>query len=128
LKSALIAKGLTVFDPAKLKRLDPGGIVLTREDCAWGHELVKLAKQLEQRSRNLDLSKELIPVGFITMKEPMTLEDGLQVFDPFFTELRYPQQMNKVDGIGFEHRQLLEILVKELRHARFEWNQSQQLP
>jgi hypothetical protein len=124
LKSALITKGLTIFNPNKLKELDPG-INLAKERCAWGHNLVKLAKQLEQRTPAFDLAKALPPIGFLTIQEPMTLERGLLEFDPFFTELRYPQQMDKIDGIGFEHRHLLEILVKELRHARFEWNQSQ---
>ena len=121
LKSALIVKGCTVFDPAKLKKLDPT-ITLAPGDCAWGHELVKLATQLKQRSPDFDLAKQLTPIGLIAIEEPITLEYGLRIFDPFFTELRYPQQMDRINGIGFEHCLLLELLVNELRQARFEWN------
>src|SRR5579872_3616062 len=112
LKSALIVKGCIVFDPAKLKKLDPS-IPLAARDCAWGHELAKLAKQLHERSPNLDLSKQLPRAGLIGIDEPITLEQGLSIFDPFFSELRYPQKMDRIEGIGFEHCRLLEVLVRE---------------
>jgi hypothetical protein len=56
------------------------------------------------------------------MEEPMTIKEGLAVFDPFFTELRYPQEMKNCDGLGEDHKYLLDALVAELRHARFQWN------
>jgi hypothetical protein len=46
----------------------------------------------------------------------------LAIFDPFFTELRYPGEMKLCDGIGEEHLFLLHALVMEMRHARFQWN------
>jgi len=122
LKSALIVNGMTVFDSKKIKLLD-AGIILAEADCVWGHELIKLAEELARRNPDFDLSRQMDLVGYLTMKEPMTIREGLEVFEPFFSELRYPQAMNKVDGIGFEHEFLLDQLVGELRHARFKWNQ-----
>jgi hypothetical protein len=87
-----------------------------------GHGLVELAK-LGRRSSTFDLSGQMDIVGYLTMKEPMTIEEGLSIFDPFFSELRYPQEMKNMDGIGEEHKDLLDSLVSELRHARFKWNQ-----
>jgi hypothetical protein len=122
LKSALIANGMTVFDPNKIKLLETG-VNLTAGDCAWGHGLINLAKKLEERSPNFDLSKEMNFVG-VVLKTPMTIEEGLQIFEPFFSELRYPQEMNKVSGLGYDEKLLLDALVIELRHARFHWNHS----
>jgi hypothetical protein len=68
------------------------------------------------------LSKEMKFVGYVVLKEPMTIEEGLNIFDPFFSELRYPQEMTAVDNLGREHERLLSSLVSELRHARFQWN------
>jgi hypothetical protein len=45
LKAALIRQGMTVFDPNKIRKLDPG-IALIPADCAWGHGLLKLAQEL----------------------------------------------------------------------------------
>jgi hypothetical protein len=122
LKSALVVNGLTIFDPKKVKLLDPQ-VNLVAADCAWGHDLVELAKRLAQRSGTFDPSRQMGIVGYLAMKEPMTIEEGLSIFDPFFRELRYPQEINKVDGIGEEHKRLLDSLVSELRHARLKWNQ-----
>jgi hypothetical protein len=62
-------------------------------------------------------------VGYVTLKEPMTVREGLSLFNPFFSELRYPRELEKVGGLGGEHKELLDGLVAELRHARFSWNQ-----
>jgi len=122
LKSALIANGMAVFDPKKIKRLD-AGTNLAADDCVWGHNLVELAKVLEKRRPEFRLSDQMPVVGYVVMKEPMTVEEGLSIFDPFFAELRYPREMKKVQGLGGEHKILLDSLVRELRHARFQWNQ-----
>jgi hypothetical protein len=123
LKSALIANGMTVFDPKKIKLLDPG-VNLTKDFCAWGHKLIELANQLEKLSPNFNLSNKMDFVGYVVLKEPMTIAEGLQIFEPFFSELRYPQEMMKVAGLGYEEKLLLDALVTELRHARFHWNRS----
>jgi HEPN domain-containing protein len=123
LKSALITTGMTVFDPKRVQSLDPR-TDLGPDDCVWGHELMKLAIVLEKRRPEFRLSKQMDLIGYVVMKEPMTVEEGLKIFDPFFSELRYPQEMKEVEGLGGEHKLLLDSLVRELRHARFQWNQS----
>jgi hypothetical protein len=121
LKSALIANGLTVVDPKVVERLED--TKLTKDDCAWGHDLVKLARILASRRPEFDLSKKMKLVGYVVLKEPMAVEEGLSIFDPFFSELRYPQEMKTVDGPGGEHELLLDSLVGELRQARFQWKE-----
>jgi hypothetical protein len=123
LKSALIACGMTVFDPEKVKSLDAGS-GLGKKDCVWGHQLIDLAKELARRNPNFDLSKQMKRVGYVVLQEPMTIEEGLKIFEPFFSELRYPQEMKQVSDLGADHELLLDQLVGELRHARFHWNQS----
>ena len=54
----------------------------------------------------------------VTIQEPIIVEQGLAIFDPFFTELRYPQEMKLLSGLGPEHRVLLGALINVLRHAR----------
>jgi len=62
------------------------------------------------------MSARLPFMGIITIQEPITVEQGLAIFDPFFTELRYPQEMKLMSGLGPEHRVLLDELVKVLQH------------
>jgi hypothetical protein len=112
LKTALIRAGMTVFDPSKLKRLDPA-MTLTEADCAWGHQLVALAKLLTSKRPDFDLTKHLYFVAF-PREMPMKIEAGLAVFDPFFWELRYPQQLRELDGIGPYDVRLLDALVAEV--------------
>ncbi len=121
LKAGLVANGMTVFNPKELNKLDVG-VNLAKADCAWGHNLVELAETLAQRNPAFDLSKQMDIVGYLTIKEPMTIKEGLAIFDPFFSELRYPQEMKNCDGLGGEHKFLLDAVVAELRHARFTWN------
>jgi hypothetical protein len=45
----------------------------------------------------------------------LTLEQGFAVFDPFFTELRYPRELTKVEEIGAEERVLLDELVQHIQ-------------
>ena len=55
-----------------------------------GYYLVQLGRLLAAKRPDFDLSTELI--GFFFPHEmPMTIEDGLAMFDPFFWELRYPR-------------------------------------
>ena len=117
LKSALILNGMTVFDPRKVKLLDPS-VGLAENDCAWGHNLVRRGKLLAALCQQFDMSARLPFMGLVTIQEPITVEQGLAIFDPFFTELRYPQEMKLMSGLGPEHRVLLDQLVKVLQHAR----------
>lgn len=117
LKSELILNGMTVFDPRKVKLLDPL-VGLPENDCAWGHDLVNLGELLAARSQYFDMSARLPFMGLVTIQEPITIEQGLAIFNPFFAELRYPQEMKLMSGLGPEHRLLLDELIKVLRHAR----------
>lgn len=112
MKTALIRAGMTVLDPSKLKRLDPA-VTLTEADCAWGHQLVALGKLLASKRPDFDLTKYLDFVAF-PRETPMMIETGLAVFDPFFWELRYPQQLKELDGIGPDDVRLLDALVAEI--------------
>jgi hypothetical protein len=112
LKAALISAGITIFDPKKLKVLDPG-IIAAEADCVWGHELVRLAEKLAQRNSAFDLSKSLDFFGYV-LDGMMTIREGLAIFDPFFAELRYPEELQKVTDLGEEHLNLLDALVAEV--------------
>jgi hypothetical protein len=46
---------------------------------------------------------------------PKTLREGLQLFDPFFSELRYPQELRAVKEIGQELKVVLERLMALIR-------------
>jgi len=103
---------MTIFDPAKLKRLDPTAS-LTETDCAWGHELLALGKRLTSKRPDFDLRKHLSLAAF-PRETPMDIETGLKVFDPFFWELRYPQQLKELNGIGPDDVRLLDVLFAEI--------------
>jgi hypothetical protein len=63
LKSGLILTGMTIFDPFKLKKLDPS-VVLIEGDCARGHNLVELARQLAARPMTFRLVQSYRLWGF----------------------------------------------------------------
>ena len=123
LKSAMIANGMTVFKREDVTSLDPG-ISLAEADCVWGHSLVKLAEALAKRNAIFDPLRQMDVLGYLTLNEPMTIREGLGIFDPFFSELRYPQEMKQCGGLGEHHKYLLDSLVTEMRHARFHWNRA----
>jgi hypothetical protein len=113
LKSALITSGMTVFNPANLRKLDPS-IVLDKKDCVWGHQLVGHAMLLASRRSDFDL-KDTTKVPFYFPHEgPMTLEKAFAIFDPFFFELRYPQSLVDLDGVGPDDVLMLDCLVQAL--------------
>jgi len=60
------------------------GSVIAREDV-WGHKLV-------------DLAEKLIASGQISL--PDLFFEVAKKFDDFFSELRYPQEIKKVEGLG----------------------------
>lgn len=114
LKSALICEGMTVFNPVILKSLDPG-ITLTRANCAWGHSLVELAERLAEKRSDLNLDAEMDIRECHTLLMPMTLRAGFALFDPFFSELRYPQELKKLGGVGEDEKVVLDVLVARLQ-------------
>jgi hypothetical protein len=114
LKAALICAGMTVFNPDKIPSLDPS-LGVTSSDCAWKHNLVQLATELSKRRSKFDLSEKLdSSFEFIFMKEGMTIKDGFVLFDSYFFDLRYPQELTKLESIGKEEGNLLEELIKKI--------------
>lgn len=113
LKAALICEGMTVFDPHKINSLDPS-VGLKRTDCAWGHSLVDLAAELSKRRPDFDLSAQL-NIPSVVLRMPMTMREAFAMFDPFFSELRYPQELKNMEGVGEEERLVLDELVARLK-------------
>lgn len=111
LKTALIQEGFTIFDPMKINQLTVP--TLTKEQCAWGHNLVALANLLASKRPDFVLGKPLD--GFFPPYEyPITIQRALEIFDPYFSELRYPQQIRNLQGIGPDDLRMLDAIVKEL--------------
>jgi hypothetical protein len=113
LKAALISEGMTVFDPAKLKYLDPA-YGLKKADCVWGHVLKEQARQLAAKRSEFDLSAPLYVPDCAFLQMPMKLEDAFGLFDPFFSELRYPREMKGLKGVGEGEWRVLVALVEVL--------------
>lgn len=114
LKAALICEGMAVFNPHKLKSLDPA-LGLRPADCAWGHVLVDLAWKLSSRRKGFDLESKLNLPDCPEVTMPKTLLAGLELFDAFFWEIRYPQDLQKVGGAGQEEKLVLDRLVTLLK-------------
>lgn len=64
----------------------------------WGHDLTLLAKQL-----------------FGNRVMPQQLKKHLRIFTDYFNELRYPSNLVRVEGLGEDEGNLLDILVRNLR-------------
>jgi hypothetical protein len=109
LKTALICSGMTALNPKSIKSLDPS-IGLKPDDCVWGHDLVALAKTLATRRPDFDLSAEM-HVRTAALRTPMTVEEGFELFNPFFSELRYPQELKNIAGFGEDEGLVLEELA-----------------
>ena len=113
LKAALICEGLTVFDPKKIKSLDPS-VALQTADRAWGHDLVALARQLAQRRPDFDLAEPMTMLLPWRSEGIPTVEKGFELFNPFFSELRYPQELT-MGGVGEDDKLPLDGLVARLQ-------------
>jgi hypothetical protein len=76
LKAALICEGGTVFDPKKIKH--PGSSAkLQAADCAWGHDLVVLARQLSAKRPDFDLGEQMhIRIPWHKSGGVVTVEQG----------------------------------------------------
>jgi hypothetical protein len=95
--------------------LDPA-VGLTAADCAWGHSLAQLARELSKRRPDFDLSAQINVPGCVVLEMPMTINDALATFDPFFSELHYPQELrNLKEGVGEEEKLVLDELVARLK-------------
>lgn len=113
LKAALICEGCTAFDPKKIKYLDPS-FTLKKADCVWGHDLVVLARQLAARRPDFKLSDHMNSLMPWHHSGVPSVERGFEVFNPFFTELRYPQELT-MGGVGEDDKLPLDELVARLQ-------------
>jgi hypothetical protein len=114
LKAALICEGMTVCDRQKIPKNNR--TTLKPEDCVWGHDLLCLARKLGRKRPEFDLSVVIKTPGCLAAEDRLlTVELGFEIFDPFFSELRYPGELTKVECLGAEHKIILEELVTRLR-------------
>ncbi len=113
LKAALIGEGFTVFDPSKVKYNDPS-IKLQKTDCIWGHDLVALALQLAAKRPDFKLSEPMSTLMPWHHSGVATVERGFEIFNPFFSELRYPQELT-MGGVGEDDKLPLDELVALLK-------------
>jgi hypothetical protein len=114
LKAALISEGFVIFDPAKVKELDPA-LGIQKHDCAWAHKLIVLARQLAEKRPEFDLAAPANFPCYWFHEVPQTLEGGFGIFDSFFFELRYPTELRDLKGVGQHERELLNELVESLQ-------------
>lgn len=98
LKAALICTGATICDRRRYKALIADG-TLKEGDCAWGHDLLNLAAMLAKRRGDFDLNLVLFD-QYPLRDGPMTLNNALEMFEPFHDELRYPISMEKFETLG----------------------------
>jgi hypothetical protein len=110
MKAILIQEGMVSFDPKKINALT--GVVLRKEDCVWGHSLIELAEELQRRTK-FDLDEEM-KYSSIIHEPPFSVRQGLDVFDPFFEELRYPHSLVRVTGFGGGDEHILDELVERI--------------
>jgi hypothetical protein len=112
LKAILIHEGMTAFNPRYVNSLLPT-VTLREEDCVWGHDLVELAKKLAEKRPDFDPTKQMI--CFVVGETlPLTVLRGFEIFDPFFSELRYPREAEKAQGLDQCHGELLSHLYRVL--------------
>ena len=71
-----------------------------QEGCAWGHNLVALARLLASKRREFPAD---------------VLKDNLAVFDAYHDELRYPQAVKQVQELGADEGILLSGLMESIR-------------
>jgi hypothetical protein len=110
LKTALICEGMVACNPRDAKAFG-----ITRDDCVWGHDLLELAKLLATKRPDFNI-KDVIDIrGYWPHKMPMTVEDGLAMFQPFFDELRYPHEKELMEGIGQDEVIVLNALVAAIK-------------
>jgi hypothetical protein len=103
---------MIIFNPDQVNKLDHvHGVKATH--CAWGHSLVGLAKLLATKRGDFDLSAE-INVPCLVLKMPMKLLAAFELFDPFFSELRYPMELKQLEGVSEEEGRVLNAVVEYL--------------
>lgn len=119
LKAALIASGATVCSRQVAEAHGISAI-----DCVWGHQLSTLAISLGKRQSAFDPGVSLgIPVSILDGGH--TLLEGLRHFEPYFEELRYPQQLRQMEGVGQHEWHVLHRMVNVLRPFTFSRSDSE---
>jgi hypothetical protein len=114
LKAALINEGMTVCNPKDVSRLDPA-LEIKPEDCVWGHSLPELAEKLAEKCKDFNLDEKVPDPRSSETSKAMTVREAFAMFDPYFWELRYPQEAPNVEGAGAEEAEILDTLVKRLK-------------
>jgi hypothetical protein len=114
LKAALIGTGCMVFNPANLKKLDQKTWPKL-DDCAWDPGLLKLVEQRAKHEPGFDLTNEILPAFPPSHMKPVTTRDVLEMFDLFFYELRYPDELKDLFGIGKTDYLVLDAIEAEIR-------------
>jgi len=72
-----------------------------------------LANVFAARNANFDLDARFV-APTVVVEMPMTIMKAFEMFDPFFSELRYPVEANLVDELGEEHGFVLDAVVEYL--------------
>lgn len=108
MKGILIAEGMVSFDP-RFVGLLPKGASIDEKSCVWGHSLLDLAEKLEQRI-GFDLGEEMEYHNAL-FPPPFPVRQALEHFEPFFSELRYPHELENVTGFGYGDQMILEELA-----------------
>src|SRR5579862_2138294 len=104
LKAALIVAGVTICTKETAKKAEI-------HDHIWGHDLVELGKRLGKLRREFKLNALLPISAYILQTSPCSVEMGLSHFDPFFTELRYPQRLERMDPVSPQDPILLDHIM-----------------
>ena len=74
-----------------------------------------LAEQLAGKRSDFNFNAEMDIRECRTLLMPMTMRAGFALFDPFFSELRYPQELKKLGGVGEDEKLVLDVLVTRLQ-------------
>ena len=74
-----------------------------------------LAQQLSKKRSNFDLRSEMNISECLALPMPMSREAGFALFDPYFSELRYPQELKRLGGVGPDETFVLNQLVLRLQ-------------
>jgi hypothetical protein len=69
---------------------------------------------LAEKRSDFDQSTPLDVGGRFALHTPIKLEAAFELFDPFFSELRYPQELSKIEGVGEDGKLVLDGLIEVL--------------
>lgn len=68
------------------------------------------APRLSEKRPDFNLRAEMNIPECRALLMPMTLEAGFALFDPFFSELRYPHDFKKC-GVSQDYKVVLDVLI-----------------